>query len=293
MQARSRLKLLVAAGIISTASAAMPPKGIHDGPVGLQDYSSLRLEHIGRRRHRDDPPKKTISDTPPTLTQESAKDVDISSQQLTSIRDGIKQEQLQRLHINLQDVPLLNLMQIIPQFMHHLPSNLISAQRYITDAASALLSLGLQSILGSQVFSGILCTPTSNDAEMAVCVNETVTKMSQLITTGTNILSLNFRVLSGGHLAKDALVRLNTIASNPLNKDIMKVLGCTAVLYITLMRESVPDETKILAGSIMTQITSLPIITDIPDTASGGFGRVNVVIPRPSRVQRADYDMPN
>ncbi|WP_163597465.1 hypothetical protein, partial [Klebsiella pneumoniae] len=48
--------------------------------------------------------------------------------------------------------------------------------------------------------------------------------------SGTNILSLNFRVLSGGHLAKDALVRLNTIASNPLNKDIMKVLGCTAVL---------------------------------------------------------------
>lgn len=41
------------------------------------------------------------------------------------------------------------------------------------------------------------------------------------------------------------------------------------------MREAVSDETKVLAGSIMTQLTSLPVITNVADTATGGFGRVN------------------
>lgn len=54
-----------------------------------------------------------------------------------------------------------------------------------------------------------------------------------------------------------------------------KVLGSTVVLYITLMRESVTDDVKGLAGSVMTELTSLPVISNVPDIASGGFGRVN------------------
>ncbi|GFE54247.1 hypothetical protein protein, putative [Babesia ovis] len=249
------------------------------------------MEHNHRRRHRDDPPKVASAMPPAHLNEEVTKDMQQLPQELNVMRDEVKREQLQRIHLNLQDVPLRTLFQILPQFIQYLPSNLMSAQRYITDAASALLSMGLQSILGSQVFAGVLCTPTSNEAEMTICVTETVTKISRLINTGSNILALNFRVLSGGRTAMDALVRLNTLAANPLNKDLMKILGCTAVLYITLMRESVPDDTKVLAGSIMTQITSLPVVSNVPDTASGGFGRVNVVLPRPTRVQRADYDI--
>ncbi|EKX73779.1 hypothetical protein BEWA_038160 [Theileria equi strain WA] len=46
-----------------------------------------------------------------------------------------------------------------------------------------------------------------------------------------------------------------------------------------------------MAGSIMTKLTGLPVISNIADTSSGGFGRVNVILPRPTRIHRADYDI--
>ncbi|CDJ66465.1 hypothetical protein, conserved [Eimeria necatrix] len=42
------------------------------------------------------------------------------------------------------------------------------------------------------------------------------------------------------------------------------------------------------AGSIVTTVTDLPVASDVTDTKSGGFGHVNVVLPRPSRVHRSD-----
>lgn len=57
---------------------------------------------------------------------------------------------------------------------------------------------GLQQILTSHVFSQALCTEKSSEAEIIVCVTDTVTNISRLIQTGVAVLTLNFRVLVGG-----------------------------------------------------------------------------------------------
>ncbi|KAK1936532.1 putative membrane protein [Babesia divergens] len=260
-------------------------------PVGLPSNILLRTEKFHRRRHEHDSHKQSSIIPPANLNSDAPAQIAASTQLIGELKEQYKEDEIQgviKYHPeNISPV----LWSIVPQYIQALPSNMMSAKRFITDAASVLLQLGLQQILTSHVFSQTLCTEKSSEAEIIVCVTDTVTNISRLIQIGVAVLTLNFRVLVGGRMAEEALVRLNTLAANPLNKTLMKVLGSTVVLYITLMRESVTDDVKGLAGSVMTELTSLPVISNVPDISSGGFGRVNVFIPRPSRVNRADYDI--
>ncbi|GIX62663.1 uncharacterized protein BcabD6B2_20980 [Babesia caballi] len=291
MQCHRWLRYIAAVAVFRAGRSAMSLLHIPDGPVGLPSNVRLRTEQHQRRRHRNDPPPPPSSMPPTHIDEAVASDIAKSAHSLQSMQDEIKEEQIQGIHLDLPEAPPRLLSKVIPEFINHLPSNMMSAKSFITDSTSSLMKMGLQAVLGTQVFSNVLCTANSNEAEMLICVTELVTNMSRIIDTGVTVLMLNYRVLSGGRTAVDALVRLNTLAADPVNNAIMKLLGCTAVLYITLMREAIPDDTKVLAGSIMTQLTSLPVVSNVAHTSSGGFGRVNVVIPRPSRVHRADYDI--
>ncbi|GBE60266.1 signal peptide containing protein, putative [Babesia ovata] len=289
MYSRRLLKYLAAAAFWRWLPRAMSLLHIRDGPIGLPSNVSIRAEH---RHHKQRKKTEIPSDVPPAkLSTEAVSEIATASHSIEAMRDQLKEEQIQGIHIDLPQIPAKSVLQLIPAFLYSLPSNMMGVKRFVEDSTYALVNMGLQSVLGSQVFRNVLCTPQSNEAEMLICVTDMVANISRVIHTGITVLTLNFRSLVGGKTAADALVRLNTIAANPLNKTLMKVLGTTAVLYITMMRESVPDETKVLAGSIMTELTSLPIVSNIPDTSSGGFGRVNVVLPRPSRMHRADYDI--
>ena len=55
-----------------------------------------------------------------------------------------------------------------------------------------------------------------------------------------------------------------------------------------MQKKSTPDYVRGLAGSLISKITNLPVISEISDAASGSYGHVNVVLPAPSRVYAGD-----
>ncbi|UKK00559.2 hypothetical protein MACK_000633 [Theileria orientalis] len=179
----------------------------------------------------------------------------------------------------------------IPEWFNTLPPSMNTPKEFVLDSLSSLAHMGLMSLISSDVFKNAYCSVFSSEEEKLVCLKNSVETINKIAQTGKQIMSLNFRVLVGGRTAKEALVSLNTLASNPDNVGLIKTLGSTIVMYITLMRELVGDESKALAGSVMTKLTDLPVASNVPDISTGGFGRVNVILPRPSRLHRADYDI--
>ncbi|PHJ23436.1 hypothetical protein CSUI_002710 [Cystoisospora suis] len=151
------------------------------------------------------------------------------------------------------------------------------------------------------------------------------------VMTGMEISKLNTRLLSGGRRADKALARLKTLVARPYAKKMMKALGTAnnfvanpdgsavsvtafvitrsalssagAVLSFLMKRSSTPDRygrgratskrltRQATQAAMVGRFYSHSLATDIADTASGGFGHVNVVLPRPSRVRRADRAM--
>ncbi|CBZ52766.1 conserved hypothetical protein [Neospora caninum Liverpool] len=127
--------------------------------------------------------------------------------------------------------------------------------------------------------------------EVMLCVQNIMDDTRQIFDAGKEIATLNVRVLSGGRRADRALARLKTLVSRPFSKKLMKALGTPMSALFLMQREATPDRQRWLAGSILTLVSDLPVATDIADPASGGFGHVNVVLPRPSRVHRIDRAM--
>lgn len=93
----------------------------------------------------------------------------------------------------------------------------------------------------------------------------------------------------GGYTARKALIALTSLMSEPNAK-------LAAAAYIPLLRslknlmkrESTPDQLRTAAGSIITQITGMPVAVSSSDAQSGSYGHVNIVVPSPSRVYGAD-----
>ncbi|KAK1443318.1 hypothetical protein BgAZ_201940 [Babesia gibsoni] len=286
-------KWVTVTAVLHIVLTVMSTAPVPDGPVGLPSHIQVRtgVSHRNRAKSSGKRSQKPII-PPPQLEQSTKAELEQEKQLVKNMTEGyVNEEQQGVLQLSHPNYDQVSIKDLLPSYILMLPSNMMGATQYFMDTALAFTKLGLQSLFKSNVFKGIQCNSSSNEAELLICVTAAVERTSRIIKVGTNILSLNFRVLSGGATADHALSMLNTLAANPLNKTLMKALGSTAVIYITLMRESVPDETKVIAGSIMTELTGLPVASNIPDTTSGGFGRVNVIVPRPSRVHRADYDM--
>ncbi|PFH37854.1 hypothetical protein BESB_001960 [Besnoitia besnoiti] len=135
------------------------------------------------------------------------------------------------------------------------------------------------------------CGKAPHSREVMLCIQNVMEDARHIFENGKEISTLNVRVLSGGRRADTALARLKTIVSRPFAKKMMKALGTPMAALFLMKRESTPDRQRWLAGSILTLVSDLPVATDIADSASGGFGHVNVVLPRPSRVHRIDRAM--
>ena len=52
-----------------------------------------------------------------------------------------------------------------------------------------------------------------------------------------------------------------------------------------------PDDTRALAGSLITLLTDVPVTSESSDSKTGSYGHVNIVVPRPSRVYGADKEI--
>ncbi|BAM39241.1 conserved hypothetical protein [Theileria orientalis strain Shintoku] len=269
------------------------------GPVGLPGHVRLRNSdvHIKRRKH--------------SITNSHSPEVDqFNAQIATDIgRSTGTMKQMSELAANNHEYSILGVdsadynydFNFIPEWFNTLPPSMNTPKEFVLDSLSSLAHMGLMSLISSDVFSNAYCSVFSSEEEKLVCLKnsvETINKIAQtgmlithMLLSGKQIMSLNFRVLVGGRTAKEALVSLNTLASNPDNVGLIKTLGSTIVMYITLMRELVGDESKALAGSVITKLTDLPVASNVADISTGGFGRVNVILPRPSRLHRADYDI--
>ena len=131
---------------------------------------------------------------------------------------------------------------------------------------------------------------SSSESASTLPVDSEVT-IAQLTSLKNDILKLRARVGAGGRKARMALMRLIELTSQPSAKLMMVSAGllwnCKALMSAT----ETPDDTKALAGSLITLLKDLPVTSTATDEKSGSYGHVNIVVPRPSRVYRADKEI--
>ena len=91
-------------------------------------------------------------------------------------------------------------------------------------------------------------------------------------------------IRQGGQSAFRALSELNAQLEQPNSQLTPSFPGIMQACRDLMMRESTPDQVRFAAGSILTKLTNIPVISEISDPSSGGSGKVNIVLPSPSRV---------
>lgn len=113
---------------------------------------------------------------------------------------------------------------------------------------------------------------------------------AQLGSLREEITSLGQKVAVGGSLARAALARLVGIAAQPNAKAVIDMSGIVQSCKDLMRREETSDELRGLAGSLLTLLSDLPVVSET-STREGSYGHVNIVLPRPSRLYRADAEI--
>lgn len=96
------------------------------------------------------------------------------------------------------------------------------------------------------------------------------------------------RVRSGGRTAQKALATLIGLAAEPHAKEIVVAAGLKSICAKLMSSEASSSALRGLAGSLITLLTDQPVTSTVADEATGSFGDVEIVLPRPSRVYAAD-----
>jgi len=96
------------------------------------------------------------------------------------------------------------------------------------------------------------------------------------------------RLAAGGSQAVSAAARLAKLSSLPNGKTMMKAAGVEGTAKDLMQKPSSSTTLQRLAGSLLTIMTGTPVASSLSDTATGSAGRVQVVLPRPSRVYGPD-----
>lgn len=91
-------------------------------------------------------------------------------------------------------------------------------------------------------------------------------------------------IRQGGQSAFRALTELNAQLDQPNSQLTPAFPSIMQACRQLMMKESTPDQVRFAAGSILTKLTNIPVISEISDPSSGGSGKVNIVLPSPSRV---------
>merc|ERR1712224_880694 len=101
------------------------------------------------------------------------------------------------------------------------------------------------------------------------------------------ISALKNRIRYGGRIARNALNSLINLAQFGENKKTMIASGVLEECSILLKRESTANDIRVLAGSVITLLTDLPVASTTNDVATGSYAHVNIVLPSPSRIYHA------
>lgn len=89
---------------------------------------------------------------------------------------------------------------------------------------------------------------------------------------------------AGGYVAKRALQTLVALTRDSDAKAAMVSAGVLHSAVVLLRRPSSDESLRGWAGSLVSLLTDAPVAAELSDDVSGGDGRVEVVLPRPSRV---------
>lgn len=93
---------------------------------------------------------------------------------------------------------------------------------------------------------------------------------------------------AGGPAGRRGVVGLLKLASLPNAQAIMNLSTVIFKASTLAKRESTPDETRNLAGSLVTFLTGMPVAFQSSDAATGSYGHTNIYVPSPSRVYGPD-----
>ncbi|CAJ1425672.1 unnamed protein product [Effrenium voratum] len=107
---------------------------------------------------------------------------------------------------------------------------------------------------------------------------------SHLKALAQDIAPLVPRLQSGGAKAEAAAARLLALSSQPNAKIVMKFSGVQFAALLLMKRPTSSARLQRLAGSLVTQLTGYPVVSSLSDKDTGSYGRMNIVLPRPSRV---------
>ena len=125
----------------------------------------------------------------------------------------------------------------------------------------------------------------------ATLLSDAEMMMDHMSSLKNDVQKLGSRVSAGGRKAKKALMRLIGLMSEPNAKPLMMVSGVLFKCKRLMSSPETPDDTRALAGSLITLLTDVPVTSESSDSKTGSYGHVNIVVPRPSRVYAADKEI--
>lgn len=105
---------------------------------------------------------------------------------------------------------------------------------------------------------------------------------------------LTGKVAIGGHQAKKALERLNSIANHVnMDKYLKSFLPLAVACKALLIRQSEEWDTRQLCQSLYVRITNIPVTLQYANEKNGvDYGQESsIVVPRPSRIYRPDREI--
>ena len=93
---------------------------------------------------------------------------------------------------------------------------------------------------------------------------------------------------AGGRTARRALQKLASLSGESDARSAMVAAGAVRAAEALLKRPSTDEANRAAAGSLLTQLTDLPVTAEISNEAIGSGGHIEIVLPRPSRVYGPD-----
>jgi len=93
---------------------------------------------------------------------------------------------------------------------------------------------------------------------------------------------------SGGAKGDAGMQKLIASMAEPNARSIFTLTGGNFAAKKILQSEDASDQTKFLAGSLVTRSSSLPVASSVSDPDSGSYGHVNIIVPGAARVHSAD-----
>ena len=100
----------------------------------------------------------------------------------------------------------------------------------------------------------------------------------------------NGEIQAGGLSARRGLAGLLSIGSLPNGRAALNVARPMLIRSAATLakKESTPDDTREMCGSLITLISGLPFSVQSSDVATGSYGHTTIVLPAPSRVYAPD-----